>query len=510
MRVLITALLCLAPLLAQENPDAKAYQAAYRLKEPAAKVAALDRFLAEYPKSSRAGTARRELITAALAVDPKDAVRRTKAITKALPPVDSAEMNRFLAAELNGAKKLPKDAERAARLAVAQYTWEAFTAQAKGEAPSRSRYDGQRARMNETLGQALLARGKRAEAKPVFLDALQQNPSFGAAALALGDILLKEGKGPEALGYYAQGMLARATPESRQKFSEAYRKVKGSAAGEQEFLDERYKAIFPNPLHAEKYGKSGQRSARVVLAEVYTGAGCPPCVAADLSFDAVLERYSRSDVAVVMYHEHVPRPDPMSNTDTVARWKWQAGRGVPTYAIDGNATTGGGTREMAVDLEAKIRQTIERQLLAEPFAALKLTASNDGRVVRAGISVTDVASDSADLVLNVLLLEKELRYSGENGIRFHPMVVRSIASFPLKGEKAKSETHAFDLAAVAAGLEKHIADFEKYDERHNKEGKFRFMEHKSTVDPADLAVVAFVQDVKTKAVLQSVYAEAKP
>lgn len=116
-----------------------------------------------------------------------------------------------------------------------------------------------------------------------------------------------------------------------------------------------------------------------------------------------------------------------------------------------------------------------------------------------------MASDSAGSRSDVLLLEKELRYSGENGIRFHPMVVRSIASFPLKGEKAKSETHAFDLADVAAGFRRtHIADFEKYDERHNKEGKFRFMEHKSTVDPADLAVVAFVQDGKTKAVLQSV------
>ncbi|MDP3526975.1 MAG: molybdopterin dinucleotide binding domain-containing protein, partial [Hoeflea sp.] len=62
----------------------------------------------------------------------------------------------------------------------------------------------------------------------------------------------------------------------------------------------------------------------------------------------------------------------------------------------------------------------------------------------------------------------------ENGIRFHPMVVRSIASYPLKGEKAKSETHTFDLAAVASGLEKHLADFEKHDERHNKDGKFRF------------------------------------
>lgn len=198
----------------------------------------------------------------------------------------------------------------------------------------------------------------------------------------------------------------------------------------------------------------------------------------------------------------------MANTDTIARWKWQEGRGIPTYAIDGDATTGGGTRDLAIELESKIRNAIDKRLNAAPFASLKLSASNDGRAVQAKVSVVDLSKDSPDLVLNVLLLEKHLRYSGENGIRFHPMVVRSVASFPLNGEKGKSETHNFDLAAVAASLEKHIADFEKHDERHNKDGKFRFTEYKSAIDASDLAVVAFVQDTKTKEVLQSVYFEA--
>lgn len=509
MRVLITVLLCAGWMAAQESPDAKAFQAAYKLKQPREKIAALDRFLAEYPSSDRAGSARRELIIAAVQANPKDAVRRTNAITKTLPAADAADLNRLLAAQLNGARKLPKEAERAARLAIQQFTYEAFAEQAKEETPLRARYDGQRARMNETLAQSLLAQGKRGQPKQIFLDALKYNPSLGAAALAVGDIFVKEGNGPQALAYYAQGMLARGTPEARKKFSDAYLKVKGSAAGQQEFLDERYRALFPNPIHSEKYQKSERRTARVVLAEVYTGAGCGPCLGADLSFDAVLERYARADVAVVMYHLHIPRVDPMSNADTVARWKWQDGRGVPTYAIDGDATSRGGTRDMAVHLEANIRKTIEKELEIAPSAALNLLVANDGRTVKAIATVTGVTLDSPDLVLNVLLVEKELRYSGENGIRFHPMVVRSVASFPLKAEKAKTGTHTFDLAAVEAGLEKHIAEFEKHDERDNEDGKFRFMEYKSQIDPADLAVVAFVQDVKTKVVLQSVYAEAK-
>lgn len=510
MRVLITILLCAAWLPAQESPDAKAFQAAYRLKEPKEKIVALDRFLTEYPASKRAATARRELVLAAVQTDPQDAVRRVKKMTRALAPADAASLNRLLAVELNTAKRLPADAERAARTAVRQFTFAAYAQQQKDEQPLLSRYKAQLAQMKETLGQSMVAQGKAGQAKRVFLEALQDNPSLGPAAVAVGDILDQEGKGADALAYYAQGVLARATPESRKKFSGAYEKAKGSAAGEQEFLDERYHALFPSPLHPEKYQKSEKRSARVVLGEVYTGAGCPPCLAADLAFDAVLERYGRGDVAVVMYHQHIPRPDPMTNADTVARWKWQEGRGVPTYAVDGEATTGGGTRSDAAEIEGSVQAKVEKRLETAPGAAIALSTANDGHAVKASVSVTGVAKDSPDLVLNVLLVEKELRYSGENGIRFHPMVVRSIASFPLKGEKAKAETHTFDLAAVAAALKTHIAEFEKHDERHNKDGKFRFMEYKSEIDAGDLAVVAFVQDSKSREVLQAAYAEAKP
>ena len=66
----------------------------------------------------------------------------------------------------------------------------------------------------------------------------------------------------------------------------------------------------------------------MVLGEVFTGSGCPPCAAADVAFDAAMERYSRKDLAVVMYHVHVPRPDPMTTNETSARSK---NYGVPAY-----------------------------------------------------------------------------------------------------------------------------------------------------------------------------------
>jgi hypothetical protein len=99
-----------------------------------------------------------------------------------------------------------------------------------------------------------------------------------------------------------------------------------------------------------------------------------------------------------------------------------------------------------------------------------------------------------------------LRYSGENGIRFHPMVARSIVSLELNGEG--SIEHSFDLAGVEAELKRHLDEFEKHDERHNKEGDFRFRVRMDRIDPANLAVVGYVQDMETREVLQSAFADA--
>src|SRR5207253_3126066 len=108
-----------------------------------------------------------------------------------------------------------------------------------------------------------------------------------------------------------------------QRLEGLYAKVHGdSSESLDEYLDDTYRKRFPNPLHAEPYLKTAARTDRAVLAEVFTGSGCPPCVAADLAFDVALERYSRNDVVVLMYHQHIPRPDPMTNPATLARAKF--------------------------------------------------------------------------------------------------------------------------------------------------------------------------------------------
>lgn len=502
MRLIFAAALALS-LLAQPPatpPDRKAFSAATAEKDPATRAAALEKFLHEFPSSRSATMARRSLVSAWVQATPEQALNRVAILVKSLPPSDAAPLYRFLSSELVAAGKAPTHAETAARRALRLFHPES--------SQSRASYLTQRAQYQEALAKALEARGQQAKALKVYREALAANPASSASALALAAAEEKAGRADAALGYYAQSFLARPSTESRQRFAEAWKRSNRASGDAASYLDQRYRQLFHNPIHATPYQKTAARSNRVVLAEVYTGAGCPPCVGADLAFDAVLERYPRTDVAVVMYHEHVPRPDPLTNSDTLSRWKWQQGRGVPTFAIDGVAHIGGGGRDAAPELESNIRAEIDKDLEKPAGAGLSLKAANDGRSVRAIARVTGITEPNPNLVLNLALVEKEVRYSGENGIRFHPMVVRRIHTVSLQDTTELDEAHAFSISEVDQALKQALDDFEKHDERHNKDGKFRFAERKDTIDPASLAVVAFVQDTETKEILQAAWADA--
>ena len=84
------------------------------------------------------------------------------------------------------------------------------------------------------------------------------------------------------------------------------------------------------------------------MMELFTGAQCPPCVAADVAFDALLKTYKPTDLVLVQYHMHIPGSDPMTNPDTIARWDYYRKhfpeniRGVPSSLFNGKPGGGGG------------------------------------------------------------------------------------------------------------------------------------------------------------------------
>jgi thiol-disulfide isomerase/thioredoxin len=334
-------------------------------------------------------------------------------------------------------------------------------------------------------------------------------------AAALGELAANRGDDAKALDYLISARLGgEISPSTIEALSSAYSKAhNGSSAGLEDSLDAEYHKRFPNPLHLDAYQPTAKRSDRLVLAEVFTGSGCGPCVGADLAFEAAMERYSRKDLAVVMYHQHVPRPDPMSNPDSQARSKYYAVAGVPTYFIDGGRVEfNGADREDTKGVFEHIQPVIEKELEAPAEERIDISTSVLGNSVKITAGVAALKSQSKDLKIHILLVEKELKYSGENGIRFHPMVVRAMGGkdddgFPLEPGAPVSVEQAWDLDQVSAGLKTHLDDYEAKGHRGNS---FKFIEKKYRIDRGSLAIVVFVQDAKTKHVLQSAFVDLNP
>jgi hypothetical protein len=222
-----------------------------------------------------------------------------------------------------------------------------------------------------------------------------------------------------------------------------------------------------------------------------------------------MERYSRKDLGVVMYHMHIPLPDPLTNKSTVERAKFYNINGVPSYAIDGSLLGGGGgDRSFTKRVYSRIVPDIEKQLEAPPDAELKLEASVAGGVVKATATPIGLSGDGDAVRLQILLVEEMLAYSGENGIRFHPMVVRSIGGsnyggFTLDRGAPAVVDHLFDLAQITDETQKYIDDYEKT--RASTQTGFGFSRKPVAMNTGNLAVVAFLQDEKSRKVLQSSY-----
>src|SRR5205085_7387387 len=85
-------------------------------------------------------------------------------------------------------------------------------------------------------------------------------------------------------------------------------------------LDDEFLAKVP-PFKPEHFaGRKEKGANQVVVMELFTGAQCPPCVAADVAFDALGESYKSADLLLIQYHMHIPGPDPLVNPDCIARW----------------------------------------------------------------------------------------------------------------------------------------------------------------------------------------------
>jgi hypothetical protein len=507
-----------------EPADRKAYTEASKISDPQAKIDAYRKLINDYKKSPYVSAAQSGIfettaanfpdrtaeINSLIAVQLKHAKGQSKASREQQIASTLAENNIMLDRAEGLASKSLRDYKESDYAAMMKKSYARSKLTPPTDARLHINYVSDRARYLQTLGEIDLKEGKADEGRKLLEEAHKDNPLRAAVSADLADLALKGGDEDAAYNYLLQARLTGIPkPEHREKFRELYRKGHGGTLdGYDDLLDSEYAKMFPDPFHADEYKAPASRSDRVALVEIFTGSGCPPCVGADVAMDQVLDRYSRHDVSMLVFHQQYPHPDPMANPSSVKRADFYDVHGVPTLVIDGVSSVGGSSREECKAVYDRINPMVEKELVAPAEASIALNVSREGNLIKVHATADGVQASADEFRLQVMLVELRLRYTGENSIRFHPMVVRDIANladggFPLHPGETAQVDHSFDVAKISADLKSYLEDFEQHNEDGGK--KFTYSEKKDVLEPSNLAVVAFVQNVKTKHVLQSSY-----
>jgi hypothetical protein len=260
------------------------------------------------------------------------------------------------------------------------------------------------------------------------------------------------------------------------------------------------------PFKPRTFTGRSAKSERVAVVELFTGAQCPPCVAADIAFDAALKAYKPTDVLLLQYHLHVPGPDPLTNADSEARALYygdgQEGMPTPVMFLDGKLTPQmGGPPEAGEERFDILRKLVSDRLEAEAGAKLTLTATRNGDKISLRAEAADLKRTGAKVNLRFVLIEDVARYPGRNGQRLHHHVVRAfpggVQGFALKEKTAKQEV-SVDLETLRRALTNYLS-------KPTMNGPY--IDDERPLGLKHLKAVAFIQDDESKEILQAVQVE---
>jgi hypothetical protein len=282
------------------------------------------------------------------------------------------------------------------------------------------------------------------------------------------------------------------------------KKIAARLDEEERIFDKDYAASLP-AFKVEKFAGRKPSSDRVVVMELFTGAQCPDCPPADVAFDALQKTYTPGELVLLEYHTHIPGPDPMTNPDTEARWKYYRDAhgkgvpGVPTSLFNGTPKGGYGGRLPDSEKYYKTYCGIVDPLLETP-ASCKITASAKrvGDKIHIDAAVTGLKDAGKDKKIRLALVEESIRFVGANKIRFHHQVVRAFpggaAGFAAMNPTAsvQADLDVFDLR------KKLISYLDNYAATQRP-----FAQVSRPLDLEHLRVIAFVQDDTTHEILQA-------
>lgn len=493
--------------------EEKAYRVAVRLADPQQKIAALEKLLTENPQGSLRLLAHRTILETLVEAQPEQSAKilaQANRLIALTSESSRANWHNLIAGIFFEKGILLEAAEEFAAQSVAQLGDRKNLGQQQqiGSVGGRAIVTSNAPRV-ALLGRIYLKRGKRSEGETLIKEAYEADTAQPSAALGMGELAEAKGDAQTALKYFAEAYLSgRGREAARKRVVASYHKVYPTKPNDLEaWLDAKYRSDYPQPIKPERYQPTAARTGRAVLAEVFTGAACGPCLAADLAMEAAMQRYSTKEFVLLMYHIPIPEVDPMMNPTSEARREIYQVRSAPYAVINGAHLPGiGGGRPKIEESFAKLKSVIEAGLETPSHAQIRVGVMQQGPKLKATVSVDKVRSTSSDLRLHLVLAEDEVRYMGSNGLRFHPMVVRAMAGergegFAIKAGQLASFEQMFELQKLSAATKAYLDDYEINGRTFNP----TFDEKKHEIAWKGLSLVAFVQDRKTKQILQTVY-----
>jgi hypothetical protein len=259
------------------------------------------------------------------------------------------------------------------------------------------------------------------------------------------------------------------------------------------------------PFKPERFGGRKGKGQRVAVVELFTGAECPPCVAADVAFDAAMKRYNYSEVVFLQYHLHIPRPDPLTNDEGDKRSDFYGVESTPTMLVNGKPTEPiGGGRDGAQEAYDELRKLLDAAVEEDAKATIKLNVQRKGDKLDIKADVSDLKRTGDKVRLRLVLIEGVAHHAGGNGQRLHRNVVRAfpggLDGLPLK-EATATQNVSFNLAELRKGLNEYLDDFEKKYRKRASDDGFQFEDRPMALK--DLKLVALIQDDATKGILQA-------
>jgi hypothetical protein len=198
----------------------------------------------------------------------------------------------------------------------------------------------------------------------------------------------------------------------------------------------------------------------------------------------------------------------MGNRSTEARQGYYDVHGAPTPYLDGHEITSpdndvrnkAGATAVSQRVYDEFRKAIDQRLETPAPVTLKVEGKREAGLVHGTVTMTGKANGT----LHLALVENDVHYTGENGLRFHTMVVRNVMSVSAR-ERLE---HTFDLAAITSANQRYYDEYAaelaaKVGARGVTDFSVSFREQKHVMNPSNLSLAAFVQDDKTKEIFQA-------